>query len=109
MKNKNIIKKNHHFQRIISKKRFQKARSFVIYYVKSDELNFKYGVSVGKKLGNAVIRNKIKRQIRQMVSKRIDSLNNKKLKIVIMARNEFLNRSFEYNEKELEKLLNSIY
>lgn len=42
-------------------------RTFIIYYLKNDIGHARIGISVSKKLGKAVIRNKIKRQVRMIV------------------------------------------
>ncbi|AHI53411.1 ribonuclease P protein component [Spiroplasma culicicola] len=107
MKNINIIKKNHEFQKIISKRHFLKSKTLIIYFLEAKD-NFKYGISVGKKLGNAVIRNKVKRQIRMMIYNKLINLKEEKKHIIIMARNEYLKRSYEYNSNELNRLLTKI-
>ncbi|ATZ19110.1 ribonuclease P (protein C5) [Williamsoniiplasma somnilux] len=108
MKNKNIIKGNFEFQKIISKQQFIKNVSFVVYYDKSKEELFKYGISVGKKMGNAVVRNKIKRQIRMMINNNINAIEGKKYRVIIMARANIKNTSFAKNQELLLKLLLSI-
>ncbi|ATX71682.1 ribonuclease P protein component [Spiroplasma clarkii] len=108
MKNQYIIKKNHHFQNIISNKKYIKSPSFVIYYFIDDKKRFKYGVSVGKKLGNAVFRNKVKRQIRQMVRGLLPDIKEKKAQIIIMARVPITKMTFEQNLNELKNSLNKI-
>ena len=57
-----IVKHDYDFDRIIEKNNFIKSEYFVIY---QEDNNLKYdcfGISVGKKLGNAVYRNKMKRK-----------------------------------------------
>lgn len=106
MKNKKIIKKNFEFQEIIGKQKFYRNSSFVIYYTKNDKGYFRYGISVGKKIGNAVTRNKIKRQIRMMIQDQIIKLPEFSYDIIIIARNRMLEKSFDQNQKELIKLIN---
>lgn len=106
MKNKKIIKKNFEFQEIIGKQKFYRNSSFVIYYTKNDKGYFRYGISVGKKIGNAVTRNKIKRQIRMMIQDQIIKLPKFSYDIIIIARNRMLEKSFDQNQKELIKLIN---
>ena len=58
MKKKEIVKKQIDFTNIIKKGNSYKSKYLVIYY-KDNKLKMnRYGISVGKKLGNAVFRNK---------------------------------------------------
>ena len=60
------IKKNQEFQEVFKKGKSTANRQFVVYMLKkSDQEHFRIGLSVSKKMGNAVIRNQIKRYIRQ--------------------------------------------
>lgn len=66
MKKAYRIKKESEFQTIIQKKNSSANRNFVVYMIKdSEQAHFRVGLSVGKKVGNAVMRNRVKRQIRQ--------------------------------------------
>ena len=76
MKKKYRIKKNEEFQAIIKKKKSIANQKYVIYYRNNNE-HLKVGISVSKKLGNAVVRNKIKRQMRMMVQQVFDKTQKK--------------------------------
>jgi len=66
MKKKFRIKKNEEFQQVFHKGESFANRQFVIYILDKQEQDFfRIGLSVSKKIGNAVIRNQIKRYIRQ--------------------------------------------
>jgi ribonuclease P protein component len=67
MKKEYRIKKNEAFQEVFQKGRSFANRQLVLYYKKQDngDAHFRIGLSVSKKLGNAVMRNKIKRYLRQ--------------------------------------------
>ncbi|WP_046176380.1 ribonuclease P protein component [Domibacillus indicus] len=66
MKKSFRIKKNDDFQTVFSKGKSFANRQFVVYmYKKEQNVPFRLGLSVSKKLGNAVVRNRIKRYIRQ--------------------------------------------
>ena len=69
--------------------------------------NDRIGISVGKKLGIAVERNKIKRQVRMMAAEL--AKENKGLDTIIIVRNGYLRGSFEDNKKELMKIYDSVY
>ena len=61
------LKKNKDFQNIIKSKQSVGCSTLVIYYLKN-ELNYtRVGISSGKKVGNAVIRNRTKRQVRALL------------------------------------------
>ncbi|AKX34731.1 ribonuclease P (protein C5) [Spiroplasma litorale] len=107
MKNLNIIKKNQDFQKIIGLKNYKNSKSFVIYYRNNNNL-FKYGVSVGKKLGNAVLRNYIKRVTRSIVYDLLEKFEHKKVDVVIIVKASFLELSYDENHKQLDKVLLSI-
>ena len=55
------------FENIIKKGKCRKNQSFVIHFKKNNLPYDKYGISVSKKLGNAVFRNKYKRKLRSII------------------------------------------
>jgi ribonuclease P protein component len=57
------VRKNRQFQYIYRKGKSTACREMVLIYVKASKLQA--GFSVSKKVGNAVIRNKVKRRIRE--------------------------------------------
>lgn len=61
------IKKNDDFQAVFKKGKSVANRQFVIYILnKEEQKNYRLGLSVSKKIGNAVVRNHIKRYVRQV-------------------------------------------
>ena len=67
MKKLYIVKNQRDFDRIIKESIYKTSKCFVIYHEKNNLPYDRYGVSVGKKLGNAVYRNKYKRKIRSII------------------------------------------
>ncbi|MGM0887278.1 MAG: ribonuclease P protein component [Bacillota bacterium] len=66
MKKKLRIKKEDEFQLVFKKGESSANRQFVVYVLeKPGQDHFRIGLSVSKKIGNAVVRNQIKRYIRQ--------------------------------------------
>ncbi|MGM0923607.1 MAG: ribonuclease P protein component [Bacillota bacterium] len=75
MKKKNRIKKNEDFQKVFKHGKSMANRQFVIYMLgQPEEKEFRLGLSVSKKIGNAVTRNRIKRLVRQVFLEEKDSL-----------------------------------
>ena len=105
MKIINRIKASDDFATTIKKGKAQRNQSFVIHY-RTNEFNYvRVGISVSSKLGNAVLRNHIKRQIRSMCDELID-YEKHNIDIVIVVKQGFLSRSFDDNKESLRKLLN---
>lgn len=98
MKKANIVKENKDFNRIINKEKAYKSNSYILYKERVDNNNYKFGISVGKKIGNAVTRNKLKRQIRSIISEN-NYQNN--FNCIIILRKAILDKSFLEMKKEL--------
>lgn len=67
MKKQFRILKNYEFQEIIHKRNYINQSPFTLYIREKQLSHARVGIGVGKKLGIAVIRNKIKRQVRMMI------------------------------------------
>ena len=67
MKKYETVKLEKDFNNIIKKGHFIKNNYFVIYNLPNDLTFPRFGLAVGKKLGNAVERNKFKRQLRSII------------------------------------------
>ena len=61
-----ILRKSEEFSIIISNKQNYKNKYFSLYYKESNKTL--YGITVPKKVGKAVIRNKLKRQLKNIIS-----------------------------------------
>ncbi|MBP3634849.1 MAG: ribonuclease P protein component [Bacilli bacterium] len=69
MKKINIVKKNYDVNKIINKRNMVKNKYFYIYYDKNDLKTHRFAICVSTKIGNAVRRNKLKRQIKDIIDK----------------------------------------
>mgnify|MGYP000947483452 FL=1 len=67
MKKRFRVKKEKDFNAIFKEGKSFANRKFVIYRLENNEKHFRVGLSVSKKLGNAVTRNHIKRRIRHVL------------------------------------------
>jgi len=77
---------------------------FSLFFVENNENKTLFGIAAPKKLGNAVIRNKVKRQTRALVD------NNKLLfknnrNYIIIVKEKFLDSSYTQKEKSLQELI----
>ncbi len=104
MKKAYRVRKNEEFASLISKRHSRASQGYVIYFDARKENNARVGISVSKKLGNAVTRNKIKRQVREMIGQVID-LDVAIYDYIIIVRKPYLERTFIDNKKDLEKTL----
>ena len=106
MKKINIISKSKEFENIIKHRRYYSNRYFVIYIMKKREKYFRFGISIPKKIGNSVTRNKLKRQIKNIIDN--NKCFNKNLDYVIIARKEILNLKYINISDNLNFLLAKI-
>ncbi|RPF51134.1 ribonuclease P protein component [Aquisalibacillus elongatus] len=105
MKKEYRIKKNEDFQKILRNGQSFANRQLVIYYYeKNDQNHFRVGLSVGKKIGNAVKRNEIKRYLRHAFIELEDSIK-PNYDLVIIARKPTSQMSFHEVKKSLTHVL----
>lgn len=106
MKKQYRVKDTREFDTIIHHRKSVGSKSYVIYAKEKKEKQARIGIAVPKKLGNAVLRNKIKRQIRAILRPMPFYEGNHDL--IIIVRKPYLDRSYEDNQKDLEKLLKHV-
>lgn len=111
MKKSYRIKKEKEFQKIIYHKDSYANRNFVVYILPAEEnTHFRVGLSVGKKVGNAVIRNKVKRLMRVSLLDLKETIM-PNYNIVLIARPKVVDLSLEEVRSNIEhvfKLANII-
>ena len=106
MKKIDIIKASDEFTEIINTGKTKKNKYYSIYYRKNDEKN-RYGITIPKKLGIAVLRNKTKRRVKNIIDKNKKSIQNG-YDYVIIVKKGILELAYLDIEKELLKLMQSI-
>ena len=104
MKKQYRVKKSQEIELILKEKHFSKNKYFSLYQRRNPEtIHFRYAISVGKKIGNAVERNRIKRLITAV----IDNLNidlDSSTDVFIIARVQIKELSYSELKKQLEYL-----
>ena len=105
MNKRQRIKKDKDFQQVFKKGKSFANRQFVVYcYRKEMQAEFRIGLSVSKKIGNAVTRNRIKRYLRQSFLEMNDELQND-MDYVIIARHQAATIDFHETKKSLQHVL----
>ncbi len=105
MKKINIVKKNIEFNNIIENGKKYYSDIFFVYVLKNDSHN-RFGISVSKKIGNAVIRNKYKRRIKDIIDKydfKYDGYD-----MIFISRPRLKEYKYSYMKENIFKLLNMI-
>ena len=106
MKRINRVLKRPEFSEIISTTPVIKSKHYVIHFRENDYGHARIGISVSKKNGHAVVRNKIRRQTRAIIAKGYDL--NKSLDLIIIVRANYLTEEFSLNQSELIESLAKI-
>ena len=101
------VKTNDDFYDAIHNGFFQKNNMYTIYIRKNDLERYRLGISVSKKLGNAVHRNLYKRQIRTIIDKYKKYYQNG-YDYIIILRKDFQKAPFEDKEVLFNNLINKI-
>jgi len=105
MNKRQRIKKDKEFQLVFKKGKSYANRQFIVYvYGKEDQVDFRVGLSVSKKVGNAVTRNRIKRFLRQSFLEIKDELR-KDMDYVVIARKQAAEKDFHETKKSLQHVL----
>lgn len=86
MKKEYRIKKSKEIERVLKFRKSKSNRFFIVYKYKNNEnSHFRYALAVGKKIGNAVTRNKVKRRIREVI-KEVQTQINDNIDVFVIAR-----------------------
>lgn len=100
------VRKSEEFLEIMKYKRFYANPAFTLYVKPRKEDHPRIGLSVGKKIGKAHVRNKVKRQIRMMVQEIYDFDEN--FDSIILVRGQYSEENYRNNKKRLETLYKKV-
>ena len=103
MRKENRLLKNKDFKNVLDARNSVSCEELIIYSKKNLLNRARVGISVSSKIGNSVVRHKIKRQISEIIKEIFDI--NQNIDIVIIVRKKFLKNDFSKNRNVLRKLL----
>ena len=104
MKKNFRVKREKDFKAIFKEGTSFANRKFVVYQLENQKNHFRVGLSVSKKLGNAVARNQIKRRIRHIIQNAKGSLV-EDVDFVVIARKGVENLEYAEMERNLLHVL----
>lgn len=105
MKREHRILKNEQFQTIIKTGSLQRTPLCYAYYLPNDLNKLRVGVAVSKKIGNAVTRNKIKRQLRAAIRPYVKTHTGD---YIFIAKKEIMDQSFKKLELAIARIFGHI-
>ena len=105
MKVVNRVKANEDFALTIKKGKTYQCDSYRVHVMANEFGYTRVGISVSKKLGNAVVRSRIKRQIRAICDS-VVQYDKQALDIIVIAKANFLEKTFAENKSLFSDLLN---
>ncbi len=103
------------------KNRLKKRKEFAYIYRKGERINMgevsglitksrfpqvRFGITVSTKVGNAVIRNKVKRRLRSILVKYVDKIKYKN--IIIVAHPEITNLNYQQLSEKIDKIIKKV-
>ena len=98
MKKEFRIKKNLEIENVIKTGKKKYTKNYIGYSINKDEaVHIRYAISVGKKIGDAHVRNKVKRQVRSIIDNMIDV--NQTLDIFIVVKSGILLLNYQDMKK----------
>ena len=100
----NRLKKRYQFNYVYKSGEHFSSEHIVLYVVPSKTKSIKVGFAVTKKVGHAVVRNKIRRRLREIVRIHLPNLK-QSYNIIVVAKENIVDANFEQLGFEMNKLL----
>jgi ribonuclease P protein component len=106
MKKKYRLLKNQDFKSVLDNHRYVSRENATVYHKINDLQHCRVGVSVSSKIGNSVVRHKIKRQVTAMLDKCVPIECD--MDLVVIIRKKYLEKTYMENYQIIEKMIYDI-
>ena len=103
LKKDNRLKKRYQFNYVYKSGEHFSGKALVLYTTPSKTKSIKVGFAVTKKIGHAVVRNKTRRRLREIVKKYLPNLK-QNYNIIVVAKDNITNARFDELSNEFKKL-----
>ena len=107
MKKEERVKSKILFNKIINEGKKISNKYFTIFYIDKNNIKPLFGISAPKKNGNAVIRNKLKRQTREII-REIKLLFKNKRNYIIIVKKTCLELKYDEMKNQLQTLIGEL-
>ncbi len=101
----NTLKKDSEYQRVYEQGSSKASSYLVVFWLENDLGYNRYGFSISRKIGKAVKRNQLKRQLKEIIRRWLSPLVDIGYDIVIIARPWINSLNFYEIKKDLQQLL----
>ena len=105
MKKKYIVKSTRCFNNIISNGYYNSNEYAKVYRMPNQQTHARFGIAVPKKLGNAVLRNEIKRQVKEIIRTNMHLFEGSLYDYIIIINNSFVKLKFNDKIKMLQRAM----
>ncbi|MCL6515999.1 ribonuclease P protein component [Alicyclobacillus sp.] len=99
------LRENRDFRRVFQRGKSSATGRLVLYWLEKREGHLRAGISVSRKVGNAVVRNQIKRRLRASLSMVLEELRERPVDVVLVCRPPAADATFWELHGDLLKLL----
>ena len=107
MKSTTTVKQNYEFRRMYAKGKSGVSSCLVVYYRKNRLGHNRLGVTVSTKLGHAVVRNRVRRQLREMYRLHLPAMK-KGYDVILVGRVKAVHTPYSKLDKQYGRALEAL-